>query len=256
MEAAPGHQAKTLEPDGKPRPKSSRGSYGRKGGQTMGGFDRMTAIVGGVWDALLGEGRRFWITAGSDSHINYRETSPEGQDFWPGEYQKTYVFAEPTYDDIFDGLKRGRVFVTAGDLVTQLDVSAAAAGGEAQMGGTLQVERGSTVKVVIRFRVPARAKEGQRLARVDLIVGDVYGSTGPRKDRNESTRVASRFAPSEWSARGEDYVIETTLPALRNMYLRVRGTSSNEQEPSMDAIGESPWSDLWFYSNPVFIDVR
>jgi hypothetical protein len=255
MEAAPGHQAKTLESDGTPRRKSSRGSYGRKGGQTMGGFDQMTAVLGGVWDALLGEGRRFWITLGSDSHIHYRETSHEGQDFWPGEFHKTYVLAVPNHDDILDGLRHGRVFVAAGDLITRLDVTASAAGGEAQMGGTLRTEPGSDVKLTIRFRVPPRAKDGQKLTRVDLIAGDVYGPAGPRKDRNDSTRVVSRFAPAAWSAQGEDYLIETTLPASRNMYIRVRGTSSTELEPSMDPIGEVPFADLWFYSNPVFIEV-
>jgi hypothetical protein len=256
MEAGPGHQAKTLDPDGKPKPKSGRGSYGRKGAQTVGGFDQMTAVLGGVWDALLGEGRRFWITLGSDSHIHYRETKPEGQDFWPGEYQKTYVLAEPTHADIFDGLRHGRVFVTAGDLVTHLDLIASASGRDAQMGGTLPLDASTDVKVVIRFRVPANAPDGQRLARVDLIAGDVYGPAAPRKDRNESTRVVARFAPAAWTTQGEFQVIEATLPVTRNMYVRVRGTASSEQEPSMDPYGENPWSDLWFYSNPIFIEVR
>ena len=44
-----------------------------QGARTLGGFDRMTAIVGGFWDSLLGEGRRFWIVATSDSHVNYTE---------------------------------------------------------------------------------------------------------------------------------------------------------------------------------------
>jgi hypothetical protein len=27
-------------------------------------------------------------------------------------------------------------------------------------------------------------------------------------------------------------------------------------EPEVDPPGEDPWSDLWFYSNPIFIEVR
>ena len=27
-----------------------------------------------------------------------------------------------------------------------------------------------------------------------------------------------------------------------------------DAEPPMDAVGESPWPDLWFYSNPIFVE--
>jgi hypothetical protein len=37
-------------------------------------------------------------------------------------------------------------------------------------------------------------------------------------------------------------------------YIRVRGTNTTELEPEPDPAGENPWQDLWFYSNPVFID--
>ncbi|WP_351228681.1 hypothetical protein [Streptomyces sp. NPDC002133] len=37
----------------------------------MAGFDQMTARVGGLWDSLLGEGRRWWITATSDSRVHW-----------------------------------------------------------------------------------------------------------------------------------------------------------------------------------------
>ena len=39
-------------------------------------------------------------------------------------------------------------------------------------------------------------------------------------------------------------------------YLRVRGTSTEELEPAPDPRGEDPWLDLWFYSNPVFVEIR
>jgi hypothetical protein len=35
----------------------------------------------------------------------------------------------------------------------------------------------------------------------------------------------------------------------------VRGTNGTELEPEPDLAGEDPWSDLWFYANPVLIDV-
>ena len=76
----------------------------------------MTARVGGLWDSLLGEGRRWWITATSDSHVHWTRG---GSDFWPGEYSKTYVHARQDYGDIMDGLRNGRIWVTTGDLITQ-----------------------------------------------------------------------------------------------------------------------------------------
>ena len=69
----------------------------------------MTARLGGFWDSMLGEGRRWWITANSDSHIHWTK---DGGDFWPGEYSKTYVWATPSHDSILQGIREGRVFVT------------------------------------------------------------------------------------------------------------------------------------------------
>ena len=34
-----------------------------------GGWDWLTATVGGFWDSMLAEGRRFYITANSDAHL-------------------------------------------------------------------------------------------------------------------------------------------------------------------------------------------
>ena len=41
-----------------------------------------------------------------------------------------------------------------------------------------------------------------------------------------------------------------------NIYLRVRGTNTTQLEPEPDPPGENPWTDLWFYSNPIFIQVH
>ncbi|WP_223167705.1 PHP domain-containing protein [Nonomuraea sp. SYSU D8015] len=77
MEGAPGAQGAALPGRGA---SSIRGEYENKpSGQswpgypgeayvTYGGFDWMTATVGGLWDALLSEGRLFSITSNSDNH--------------------------------------------------------------------------------------------------------------------------------------------------------------------------------------------
>ena len=56
---------------------------------------------------------------------------------------------------------------------------------------------------------------------------------------------------------------ETATPSRRRCprstatsYVRVRGTSTDDLEPAMDGPEENPWRDLWFYSNPIFIEVE
>lgn len=66
----------------------------------------------------------------------------------------------------------------------------------------------------------------------------------------------ARFGPRDWRKQGREYVIKHTLRNVETgLYARVRGTSTDEAEPLADGL-ESPWDDLWFYSNPVFIQVR
>ena len=273
MEGAPGHQASALtvgppvdlpsdtgSDDTPSPPGGARGGYRNKGAHTLGGFDQMTAVLGGFWDSLLGEGQRFWIVATSDSHVHYSERTRRGSDFWPGEFHKTYVHARKTYDDVLEGLRLGRIFAVAGDLVTALDIEAASGDRRARVGETLAIAAGSPVAVTIRFRDPGTMNHGgfnPQVTRVDLIAGDVRGRLIDRHAyTNETTQVVGRFTATAWTRRGEDVEIVATIPAVaRNMYLRVRGTNGSDLEPQMDVPGENPWTDLWFYSNPIFINV-
>ncbi|MEU6781304.1 phosphoesterase [Nonomuraea angiospora] len=263
FEGAPGHQAGTLRKDGTIDPDGERGGYGNY--PTMGGFDQMTARLGGLWDSLLGEGRRWWITSTSDSHRHYSEG---GSDFWPGEYSKTYVHAGWDYADILDGLRSGRIFVVIGDLIDQLDLTVSRAGqaqGQAE-GNTVSVGETLTLRgndrdaeVEVRFRVPRTANaKGERpqVKRVDIITGRV---TGPAKDRssdtNPTTKVEARYGAGQWRRDGDEIVVRHTVRDIDGpMYVRVRGTNTDELEPQPDPKGSDPWADLWFYSNPVFIE--
>jgi hypothetical protein len=247
FEGAPGHQAGPLNG-------GARGGYGNY--PTHGGFDQMTARVGGVWDSLLGEGRRWWITATSDSHVHWTRG---GSDFWPGEYSKTYVHARQDYGDIMDALRNGRIFVTTGDLITSLDLKARNRDREAAVGETLTLRKRdrNDVEIEIRFR-PLQGKNGNgdrpQVKRVDLIVGNITG-VNPDLDAvsNPTTKVVARFDQRDWHRQGSDYVIRHTLRNVSSdLYARVRGTSTDEAEPQPDA-RENPWTDLWFYSNPVFV---
>jgi hypothetical protein len=133
FESMPGHQAE-----------ASRGSYSRNavGGGTFGGTGVYAAAVGGVWDALLGEGRQWFFFASSDYHNrgsfgpDQRETTA---DFFPGEYTRDYVAVKRNGNDdksnkdngdrlkldygpqdIVDGLRSGNSFVANGGLVDKL----------------------------------------------------------------------------------------------------------------------------------------
>ena len=259
MEGAPGHQAAELrQADDRgsyPAWVYARGAYGR-GYPTMGGFDQMTAIVGGFWDAMLGEGRRWWITANSDSHIHYTEG---GIDFWPGEYSKTFVHAEKTHDSILESLRAGRMFVVTGDLITALDVTLSDGVSSVGWGETLKTKQGSKLTLEIAVTDPEEMNAAGRnpsLNRVDVIMGAV---TGPQANadlaQNPTTAVVERVSRKAFEGGDGQYLIRTELTADANGYLRLRGTNTDSLEPEKDPLGEDPWSDLWFYSNPVFIEL-
>lgn len=251
MEGSPGHQAAALNPDGSLDLNGPRGGYGNH--PTMGGFDQLTAIVGGFWDSMLSEGRDWWITANSDSHVHYSEG---GSDFWPGEYSKTYVWAEKNYDDILDGIRGGRVFVTTGDLISELHVTAESAGVQANIGGTLAVPAGEPVTITIRFLDPDSNNhhgDNPSVARVDLIVGEMQGrASNPATDTHADTDVVARFTEADWTVDGEYREVSYRFDSLpSDHYIRVRGTNTTQLEPELDPRGEDPWSDLWFYANPI-----
>jgi hypothetical protein len=120
------------------------------GGTTYGGTGIYGAQVGGVWDALLGEGRKWWFFASSDWH-NRGSFGPDDrrstQDFFPGEYQRSYTMVETDKErsqrdfrevkfgrdrdrdrdgdelrpqSIVDGMRSGNVFTSSGQLIDRL----------------------------------------------------------------------------------------------------------------------------------------
>jgi hypothetical protein len=156
---------------------------------------------------MLGEGRRWWITASSDSHRHYTEG---GSDFWPGEYAKTYVLARKSPDDILEGLRSGRVFVTTGDLVSSVDLEVrpvARGATAAGIGGEVTVARGQDVRITLRVRDPAGENFGGRspeVKRIDLIRGDLTGAPSSRAaDQNPTAHVERRFTSADWVREGE-----------------------------------------------------
>ncbi len=259
MAGAPGHQASTLvglQGFSVKRffGKTPRGAY--SGYPTMGGFDQMTAVVGGFWDSMLGEGRNWWITANSDFHRYYKE---DGIDFYPGEYSKTYVYAEKTYESVLAALRSGAIFVTTGDLVSEVSLKVSSGDQIGTMGSELVLKPDASIHIEISIRDPNELNvndDNPSVKRVDLITGIVGGKLlDLTTNENTSTVVAYRFSDNEWQREGEVLTMSHRLLVENSMYLRIRGTNTDELEPLRDTLDENPWEDLWFYSNPVFIRV-
>jgi len=280
FEGIPGHQRA-----------GARGGYGgdtAADGQAMaqttyGGADLMLAKVGGAWDALLGEGRRFFVFANSDFH------RPQA-DFWPGEYAKnlTYVLdadrdGRYSQAELLDGLRAGNSLVVLGDLLQGLEVTAHGNGQAVGLGGTLS-GGGDGLTLDIRFRSGGLNHNGDRVMidHLDLIAGQVGGripkflddgrSKNPayEGDSNATTKVIARFTAQDWRREGDGwYHLVYRLPEVRQGgYLRLRGTNlglgvpgetDSDGNPLADALlapntEAKAYADLWFYSNPIFID--
>jgi hypothetical protein len=100
------------------------------GGTTYGGTGIYAAQVGGVWDALLGEGRNWWFFASSDWHSRGAfggDDRRSDNDFWPGEYQRNYTKVSNkgksgvlSPQAIVDGLRSGNNWVDSGQLIDRL----------------------------------------------------------------------------------------------------------------------------------------
>jgi len=132
VEFAPGHQASVNRGEFSPTFNSTTAGYvnaaSAGGGRTYGGVGAYAANIGGVWDALLGEGRGFWFFASSDYHnrgIFGPDQRESTQDFLPGEYTKMHVMSRNGSDSlnpqsILDGLRSGNVFVSHGGLIDKM----------------------------------------------------------------------------------------------------------------------------------------
>ncbi|WP_329319949.1 histidinol-phosphatase [Streptomyces sp. NBC_01262] len=303
MEGAPGHQAAGLPaPNGAG---SGRGIYDNSPSadsfvgyplesyRTWGGFDWMTATVGGLWDSLLAEGKPWWVTANSDSHNVYADTAVRGPnsdfnangryndpvyggglnltdtDFWPGQYSRTHVGAESfSYAAVMNGIRSGRVWVDHGGLISGLDARLKGGGNAVTLGGVLQVRRGRQVDLVIDIALaggPNWAQFVPALARVDVIQGDVTGAVSDKDTfTTPNTKVVKSFEVNQ--STGTVRLTYSLGKVDKPVYVRLRGTDGNRTAvglggaavdpagPAMDVIGDAdPWKDLWFYSNPMWV---
>jgi len=263
--------------------------------RAYGGVDYVVAQVGGIWDALLGDGRRFWNVGDSDHHFKTNNGNSSG--YYPGEYAKTYVWIENKYTGIrgvLEGIRSGRMFSVYGDLINALDFNLASGASKSEMGGELKAKAGETVTVTIRFKSPDRNNYEYPITdgvnvnmrpvvdHVDLIAGDVTpraaaGTADYSKDTNDSTKVIATFTAADWKLDKDGYnTVTYTYKAAKNQYFRLRGTNlgmnvagqtsngnplpdeqiaGGDNNTRFNAINARNYNDLWFYSNPVFVTV-
>lgn len=254
--------------------------------ETYGGTDVKVAQLGGMWDALLGEGRRFWNFANSDFHFKTKNDQ-FSSGYWPGEYSKNYTWVDGSdINAVVDGMRSGKSFSVFGDLINALEFNVSGDGQEEEMGGELDVKQGDDLEFTIRFKSPQQNNNGDavKVDHVDLISGEVNGKVDPRspeytKATNDTTKVLKRFTSEDWTTDAEGYnVIKYQVGAAdKDRYFRLRGTNLGTDvagetvngEPQIDPknntvdnltrfeeINARNYSDMWFYSNPIFVDVE
>ncbi|GFZ87299.1 hypothetical protein GCM10008018_36910 [Paenibacillus marchantiophytorum] len=266
-----------------------------------GGADVMVGKIGGMWDALLGEGRRFWNFTNSDFHFKVSSNRNYSSGYWPSEYSRNITWVEGnTFKDVVEGMRSGKSFAVYGDLIDALDFKATGDGSQADMGGNLQVTEGDLTTISIRFKSPEHNNYASisphntsvtndvKVDHVDLISGEVTGKLDvgqyASNTTNATTKVVKRFTKNDWGQPDAEgyYTISYKVPADKNRYYRLRGTNlgtdvagfTTNGEPLQDQsfdysgsvtpeqneerfnnINDRNYTGLWFYSNPIFVNV-
>jgi hypothetical protein len=249
FEGAPGHQVNSDRGFGNEVTcTTSNDCASEDFGGTYGVVGYYSAKVGGLWDAMLGEGRRWFNFANSDYHRHY---TAGGDDFYPGEYQKTWVYAvdadsdgEFSLNEIADGLRSGNSFFAHGDLINFLEFKIQNKNQEANMGDELVSDgKVQSLNFEIKFRSPETNNclpDGEYITscaapvvdHIDLIAGEITGKIDPSGSdynyaANDTTRVIATFTSADWKADKDGYnVIAFHLKDVDgNMYFRLRGTN-------------------------------
>ncbi|MBS62879.1 MAG: hypothetical protein CMN27_08000 [Salinisphaera sp.] len=201
-----------------------------------------------------------------------------------------------TSQTLLDALRTGRTFSVFGDLIDALDFHAERVSGDnARMGDTLTARRGDLVTVTVRFKQPATnnreltVNDGNYdgtnpgVHHIDVIAGDVGtkaepGTAAYSKQTNDSTRVVKSYTADDWYQDDDGYYAVTySFTADRDQYLRLRGTNLDYNvegltvngEPQRsdvvsddnyfqyyEKLNERNYTDVWFYSNPIFVSVE
>lgn len=259
FEGIPGHQYR-----------NTRGCYYYEKGEdyrlyrTYGGADCMLAKVGGLWDSLLGEGRRFFVFAGSDFHTSGSDLDP-----FPGEYNRTYLyFNNLDSKELVKSVKNGKAFIVSSNLIEDLEFNICSGSEVAGLGEDLSF---NSQEVLLNLRIKLGA---DTLDHIDIIEGEVRGKFQPESpeydsEENQSTSVILRIFKTELENLGDGFYGFSRKIKVRftKGYLRLRGTNLPLNTPfETDCDGnpliddhetktntkEIALNDTWFYTNPIF----
>ena len=219
-------------------------------------FERYVLARPGVqtmWDALLGEGRRFFNFGSSDWHNRgaFGPWEPQSTlDPWPGEYNKIYAYAETdrlgfnrrSTIRIIRGMRSGNTWSVMGDLIDEFYFVMCQDDRCATMGEQLGLRRnGGDVVWMIKLRDPEGANFSPYtfdnpslaqldisvpinepvLSHIDVIRGDITGMiepSDPAYTTNVSNPTTEIFASvdnlaGEFTVDGEYLIASGTIPA-------------------------------------------
>jgi len=254
FETQPGHGASANRGEYRPDRNTIGGvRVDSVGGTTWGGTGVYGAQIGGVWDALLGEGRNWWFFASSDWHNRGQFGSDDRrstQDFYPGEYQRDFVMVrkngKASYDPqaIVDGLRTGNSFAASGQLIDRMAfVACASYKGVARRADAavaalaLKAAKGNTdmdVKGCATMGEKLQVRAGAEIV-VALVVRDPSGTShSPYSFANPSLAQVGIVQP-------------LNMPVVDHIDL-IRGMVTGYRNPT-DADYAGTWPDNWI-ENP------
>lgn len=260
METQPGHGASQHRGEYQPKRQTIDGvSTDSAGGTTYGGTGVYGAQVGGLWDALLGEGRNFWFFASSDWH-NRGSFGPDDrrstQDFQPGEYQRNYTMVRYGADKIrpqtvVDGLRGGNNFAVSGQLIDRLAFIACAsyAGPAARSSAAVEALALAAAQNNRDIDVPGCATMGEKLVvrpGAEIVVAiAVRDPSGP----NNSPYTFKN--PSLAQIESTSYTAPPLhMPVLDHVDV-IRGLVTGYKQPgSADYAGAWPTNFDWLNTDP------
>jgi hypothetical protein len=273
FEGAPGHQVNDDRGFGNTVTCDATGNCTSTDfGGTYGGVGFYTAKVGGLWDALLGEGRRWFSYANSDYHRHY---TIGGDDFYPGEYQKTWVYAvdqdrdgEYSLNEIADGLRSGNAYFVHGDLINHLEFEAQNKNDKVGMGGELRADgKIKNLKLKIRFKSPEtnnckpdgtfiQTCAEPKVDHIDLIAGQITGKAAPgdpsyTNAENPTAKVIATFDRKDFGKDKDGYttIVHHIKNVNENTYFRLRGTNLAPNTPYETDADGNPLPDALVTQN-------
>ncbi|KAA9301765.1 LPXTG cell wall anchor domain-containing protein [Aerococcus sanguinicola] len=229
-------------------------------GYTLGGADKMIAEVGGVWDALLGEGRHLYNFANSDFHFKVSDNRFYSSGYWPSEYSRTYTYVEGnTFEDVADGMRAGQSFSVYGDLITGLEFSIEQADQKAVMGGDLKAQHGQDARLVIRFKEgtvnnykpitpdhQSVVTNQPQLDHIDVISGRILGPSADKTQAtNPTAEVIYRIDRDQFGEKDAEgyYTVILPIQVDQDRYYRLRGTNHGLNVPGETDAEGNPLPD-------------